>query len=368
MRILLIEPYLSDSHQSWAEGFQEHSDHQVELLTLPGRHWKWRMHGAAVQLSEACLNRTKPDLILASEMLDLATFRGLLPDNWRQIPCVLYFHENQLTYPWSEQDQDQGTGRDLHYAWIHLTGALAAEEVWFNSTFHQEEFLKALEAYLHRLPGPSILHRFQQVKDRSRVMPLGIQAPLQAPVEARDPRLILWNHRWEYDKDPDAFFRVIQKLKAAGEEFRLVILGKAFEKSPSVFMQVTSDFADEIIHMGYVAQKEEYWSWLDRASWAPVTSRHDFFGVSVMEAAARGVVPILPGRLSYPDLFSDFPELFYEDEEQLFLHIRKLLGTRANRSDALRKLGGGYHWSIVGKDYDHELTRILSHPEKRIKL
>ena len=52
MRIVLLEPFFSGSHQSWAEEFQENSQHNVELLTLPGRHWKWRMHGGAISLSK----------------------------------------------------------------------------------------------------------------------------------------------------------------------------------------------------------------------------------------------------------------------------------------------------------------------------
>ena len=34
----------------------------------------------------------------------------------------------------------------------------------------------------------------------------------------------------------------------------------------------------------------------------PVTSNHDFFGISVMEAVFCNVWPILPDRLSYKEL------------------------------------------------------------------
>jgi hypothetical protein len=50
MKILLIEPYHTGSHAAWASGFATHSRHFVSTLTLPGRFWKWRMHGAAVTL------------------------------------------------------------------------------------------------------------------------------------------------------------------------------------------------------------------------------------------------------------------------------------------------------------------------------
>ncbi|MCB0587349.1 MAG: DUF3524 domain-containing protein, partial [Phaeodactylibacter sp.] len=52
MNILLIEPFLSGSHQKWAEGYRAHSRHNVRILSLKGRHWKWRMHGGAATLAE----------------------------------------------------------------------------------------------------------------------------------------------------------------------------------------------------------------------------------------------------------------------------------------------------------------------------
>jgi hypothetical protein len=55
MKILLISPYRGGSHQAWAEGYQAHSVHEVTLLTLPDRFWKWRMHGGAVTLARRFL-------------------------------------------------------------------------------------------------------------------------------------------------------------------------------------------------------------------------------------------------------------------------------------------------------------------------
>ena len=65
------------------------------------------MYGGAVALAEEFKKQTfHPDLILASDMLDLATFLALSRDKVSSIPVVVYFHENQITYPWSPTDQD----------------------------------------------------------------------------------------------------------------------------------------------------------------------------------------------------------------------------------------------------------------------
>ena len=42
-----------------------------------------------------------PDLILATDMLDLAGFRGQMGPVQAGVPTILYFHENQISYPWS---------------------------------------------------------------------------------------------------------------------------------------------------------------------------------------------------------------------------------------------------------------------------
>ena len=35
------------------------------------------------------------------------------------------------------------------------------------------------------------------------------------------PPLILWNHRWEYDKNPETFFKVLFNLHKKGIDFRV---------------------------------------------------------------------------------------------------------------------------------------------------
>ena len=100
LTVLLLEPYYAGSHAAWTDGYAGHSRHQVEKLTLPGRFWKWRMHGAAVTLARRFLrSQLQPNLILASSMLDVTTFLALTRRRTARVPVALYFHENQLTYP-----------------------------------------------------------------------------------------------------------------------------------------------------------------------------------------------------------------------------------------------------------------------------
>ena len=98
MNILLVEPYYSGSHKSWAQGYQSFSNHDVQIISLPGQFWKWRMHGGAITLAKQFMDMDfSPDLILATDMLDLTTFLSLTKSRTAQVPNALYFHENQLS-------------------------------------------------------------------------------------------------------------------------------------------------------------------------------------------------------------------------------------------------------------------------------
>ena len=82
LKILLIEPYYTGSHKKWANDYRRLSNHNVKILSLKGQFWKWRMHGGAVTLADK-FNKInwKPNLIIATDMLDFTTFLSLtLPE------------------------------------------------------------------------------------------------------------------------------------------------------------------------------------------------------------------------------------------------------------------------------------------------
>ena len=91
MKILIIEPYFTGSHKQWAEGYKRHSSHEIKILSLKGQFWKWRMHGGAITLAKMFdAMDWLPDLILATDMLDLNTFLSLTRDKSNGIPTALY--------------------------------------------------------------------------------------------------------------------------------------------------------------------------------------------------------------------------------------------------------------------------------------
>ncbi|MCB0510263.1 MAG: DUF3524 domain-containing protein, partial [Bacteroidetes bacterium] len=153
MKIVLLESFYGGSHEQWARALQAYSKHEIIILSLPDKHWKWRMHGGAISLAKKFLEQNlEADLILASDMLDLNLFLSLTRSKSASIKTAIYFHENQLTYPWSPNDEDTKLKRDMHYAFINVSSALSADKLFFNSAYHLNSFLNEVPNFLKVFP------------------------------------------------------------------------------------------------------------------------------------------------------------------------------------------------------------------------
>ncbi|MEE9270089.1 MAG: DUF3524 domain-containing protein [Candidatus Krumholzibacteria bacterium] len=370
MNIVLLEPFYTGSHASWAEGLAAHSRHRVEILELSGSHWKWRMHGGAVTLAERFLaGGYRPDFLLATDMLDMGAFLALTRKVTAGIPTAIYFHENQLTYPWSPKDRDKRRAWDRHYSFINFVSALACDRVFFNSRYHMNSFLEALPVFLRQFPDHQELGQVAVIRRKCEVLPLGfdlhsLDAAGDRPATegVKSPRpLVLWNHRWEYDKNPEDFFAALQLVAGRGRAFDVALVGEVFDVVPAPFLAGASALGERIIHSGYVASRREYAGWLWRSHILPVTSNQDFFGGSVLEAMYCGCFPILPRRLAYPELIPEerYSACFYEEFDEL---VEKLDEAVCNftslETHDLREAARRYDWRDTAPLYDERFEAV----------
>ena len=364
MKVLLIEPYYTGSHKKWAEGFKKYSSHHVKILSMKGQFWKWRMHGGAVTLAKMFNDMDwKPDLILSTDMLDLTTFLALTRAKSNGIPTAIYFHENQISYPWSPRDRDILNKRDNHYGFINYSSALSANKVFFNSNFHMKIFLNDLIPFLKNFPDNNEIDSIEEIKNKSQVLHLGLDfSNFKAKSDKKtDTPTILWNHRWEYDKNPELFFNVMKKIKDKKIDFNLIVIGESFGNSPKIFEQAKIEFDRHIIKWGYQKSIKDYIDCLFMSDIIPVTSNHDFFGISIMEAVFCDVWPILPDRLSYKELFKNkgHTENIYTNDNQI---IRKIEAAIKNihqiRNQSLKKIAQEYDWKRLAGVYDSKFEKI----------
>jgi len=320
MRVLALNPYHGGSHAAFLNGWVARSRHTITPLTLPGHHWKWRMRHAAetfaTQAADPSVAIGEPfGGVWCTSMLDLAAFRGLAPPAVAALPCHLYFHENQLTYPTRDTDGSLAS-RDHHFAVTHATSALAAlrsgGSVAFNSAFHRDGFVIALRKLLRKMPGRELVHAADWLEQDATVRPPGVDVPPRPNTpRAPGPLRVLWAARWEHDKDPDAFFAAVRKLVKRGVDIRISVRGESFEQVPECFTIARERFADIIDDWGFAEDRAAYHATLHRADVFVSTARHEFFGLAAIEAVAAGCFPVLPHRLAYPGVFGENPRFYY---------------------------------------------------------
>lgn len=372
LTLWLLSSYHTGSHKAWATGYARHSRHNVHLLTMPGRFWKWRMQGGAIELAHLARQQLAigppPHAILATDMVNLPTWLGLMRHELpADVPVILYMHENQLTYP-----SRPGEKPDLTYPMLNWLSQLAADQIVFNSRYNYQSWFDAVPNLLKHYPDYNHLNLVEEVRLRSQVLPVGIACDVLMPVESSstgsengglslskstqaEPPLILWNQRWEYDKRPDLFFALLYKLHEAGVPFRLAVAGENFRNVPDEFVEAQERLGKAIIHWGYLPTYADYVALLQQADLVISTAEHEFFGISILEAITAGAFPLLPNRLSYPELIPEalHPACLYEDETMLFEMARqRLLQSRPAPPSLQEHVERSFGWVQVAEMYD----------------
>lgn len=362
-RGLFIEPFYGGSHKAFLDGLVRHGGHELALLTLPESEWRRRMRRGAQELAELAAGvEGKFDFLVATDMLDLPTFLALVRPRFSALPVMLYLHENQFTYP-----RLRGTKFNSWFGQINYLSACVADVVAFNSEFHQQDFLDALRT-LHEQPNNWLVSSaIDAIERKSTVLPVGVEldwldgqrassAPGLAP-------LILWNHRWEFDKAPELFARTVTRLAEEGLAFRLAIAGEP-GNAPSPELLALRDLPPERLrHFGFAESREEYAQLLWESDIVVSTTRHEFFGVGIVEALYCGCTPLAPARFNYPALVPEGVQerCLFDTPANFESKLRALLREPFDASAALRASAERFAWGRVASQWTDGLDRLAHH-------
>lgn len=368
MRVLAIEPYYKGSHKAFLDGLVENSSHRVETVTITARSEKWRMHGDSVRLAEQVMRSDTPyDLLLLSSMVNLPAFMALTNPRFAHIPKVIYMHENQITQPIPE-----GTSRDMTFCYINYLSVLAADHVLFNSEFQRDDFINALPAFLNQYSDGDYLYTIERIYKKSQILYPGMDLMRfdQHPdTRQKNKRMtIVWNQRWQFDRNPGLFFRTLNRLDDIDLEFDLILAGDSKHDKPAEFERAWKRYRDRIIHFGYVNDFETYSKLLHQGDIVVSTSNYEFFCIPIMEAVYAGCHPVVPNSLHYPELIPEglhkpllHAPVLYNDEDELFYALKALLSKKDQPlpKASLQNINRKYDWSIMSRKYDLLFDQIL---------
>ena len=412
LNILFLESFYGGSHREFADGLVQHSRHRIELHTLPARFWRWRMRGAALHFAGAGARPAEFDLLLVTDLMSVADLKAV----WgaKCPPIVLYVHENQLSYPKPEGEQ-----RDFQFAFTDIASALAADVMVFNSRYHRDAYFAVLPEVLRRMPEyeaawipdalaakarvlypgcrlpaprpgpvaggaavspPAGSRRPAHARPKSaasaapalasrpaeccsggaeRQLPAAEAAPTEAgPARRRaeaGPPLVVWNHRWEFDKQPAAFFAALRTVQRAGVAFEVALLGENAQYVPQEFIAARKWLGERVVQYGYLPSRAAYLAVLGRGSVVVSTAIQENFGISVVEAVAAGCHPLLPRRLAYPEVIPPayHDACLYDDDEALAGRLIALLSSPpVTAPSGLAAAMQSYSWTRLAADYD----------------
>ena len=153
--------------------------------------------------------------------------------------------------------------------------------------------------------------------------------------------------------------RALYALADEGLDFRVALAGENFRMQPAEFEEARARLGDRLVHYGYAESDADYARLLWDADIVLSTAIHEFFGVSIVEAITCGCLPILPRRLSYPELIPAqwHDRCLYDDFDGLLARLRAAIADPA-APPALRASMARFDWQALAAVYDALLAEV----------
>ncbi len=150
-----------------------------------------------------------------------------------------------------------------------------------------------------------------------------------------------------------------------GLPFRLILVGENSQVEPRPFLQARQRHADRLLRFGYVEDRQAYARLLGQADIVVSTAIQENFGVAMVEAMACGAWPLLPDRLSYPEVLPArwHAPCLYSDPSDLASRLRRLLQGELPGREQRQALSDAmlvYDWSALIGSYDDLVAGLVA--------
>jgi len=359
-----LSGYHAASHRYWSDQLTSGlPEYDWAVISLPDRHFYWRIRSNALTftLQHADTLQQHYDLIVATSMVDLCNLRGLSPQ-LASVPAVLYFHENQFAYP-----ERNAHGNLVNAQLTSLYSAISAQHLLFNSQFNHDSFYAGVESFAAKMPDGLPQGFPGQLLKSAAVIPVPVDDSRLNPLTTR--RLIktgqsveiVWNHRWEYDKQPQVFFSAIAKLIDHGVDVKLHVMGQSFREVPACFTDFKNRYNDSVQTWGFQSQ-DMYWQILQQAHLVVSAALHDFQGLGMLEGIMAGCTPVAPDRMAYPEYIP--ASLLYQvpctdEADSLFSKLRSVIECGDIASSELSIAADQYRVKNVMPLYKARFSKLI---------
>ncbi|KAM6332691.1 tRNA-queuosine alpha-mannosyltransferase isoform 4-T4 [Podargus strigoides] len=335
MSVLLIEAFYGGSHKQLMDLLQEELQDDCVLCTLPAKKWHWKARTAALYFMQTVPTSTN--------------YRFMPEHKLARLEKVIGVKRNGDTYQLEGlpgQQKSEALGGLMRNNEAHHESGLCEAQPELCTTQH-----KGLPSPLTALVRPDKFEASESTNPCQGEDEQHLSFNLSPILSGRDyqqkPLHVAWPHRWEHDKDPETFFKVLLKLKEKDLPFHVSVLGEAFTEIPDIFSEAKKALGSSVLHWGYLPSKDDYFQALCMADVVISTAKHEFFGVAMVEAVYCGCYPLCPKALVYPEIFP--AEYLYSTPEQLFKRLQNF----CKRPDIVRKHlykgeTAGFSWAALG--------------------
>ena len=134
-------------------------------------------------------------------------------------------------------------------------------------------------------------------------------------------KVIVFSHRWDKEKRPDVAIDILNGLYAVRQDFKVVLTSGRIKQAMPELESGTAKFPYRV---RWGLSKKDYYQQLAKSRIVFSTAEAENFGYCVTEAMVLGCTPVLPNRLSYPEIVDNMEYLYNTTTEAITMLSRCL--------------------------------------------